>query len=135
MGHRCGEHQTRRTNRALLGLLLAVAFLGHDLLMAGDAHLAAAAHRGHAAMAMHSAMPALPPAREADTKTSTAIDGCGFFRVAIPVPDDEGRTTGPPCAIFATAPELGVLADAFARHAEPTAPPGVRRALLQVFLI
>lgn len=122
----------------LLGFLLALAFLGHDLLMTGDAHHATAAtphgfgRQGTATG--HTEGIAVDTIR-AHVGTTAEHDGCGYFALAVPPSNDHDAASGRHHAILGVVPGDGVSSPAPAETAEPTAPPGVRRALLQVFLI
>jgi len=108
-----------RDNRPLwIAFALALAFLGHDLLMAATAHTLGMHH----AAAMQHAMPAATAA-SSDIAHEAHADGCSTTRpVAQPSNDDPGLGL----AVSAVLP---------ANLAEPPAPPGVRRALLQVYRI
>ena len=122
----------------LLGLLLALAFLGHDLLMAADAkaegsaeHSSAAPHRAATHPEAGAAHPLL-----IETWETNHPAGCEVGRPAAPTtggdPDPAGLAAidGPISAtVSPLAPRLGE------GWAEPTWPSGTRRALVQVYRI
>lgn len=123
----------------ILSLLLTIAFLGHDLLMTSHpaAHIT---HAADSAMAtdgsMRDAAPAdaLAPESGETFHINDALDGCGYDRVAVLISNDGAHLTSdgslrafPRAVLLSGQRRLAVD--------EPTAPPGVRRALFQVFLI
>lgn len=140
----------RRSHRSrwhwsLIGLALVLAFVGHDLAMAGDAHQTAGSrHHGphHSAtqtMAGHH-LPGDPSQwithgeRPMNAATVTVIDGCGDDRIAVLTVDDNGLVNLQR-SVSSASVEHPTPLQRFSAINEPTAPPGDRRALLQVFLI
>lgn len=130
---------TRRADVSLLGLLLALAFLAHDLLMAGDAHHTLAQHRGpssaHDITAMLAANAPSSAAIPLHLDATVGLYGCGFLRAVIPARDDDSRVAGPEHATVDATTDRVPLSHGLAKATELTAPPRVRRALLQVFRI
>ncbi|MEA2513399.1 MAG: hypothetical protein QOJ59_2886, partial [Thermomicrobiales bacterium] len=119
-------------------------FLGHDLLMAADAHHVAAAplvteETGHQ-VSVHHAAPVghtgLPARLEAQPRNGmdASFTGCGFYRIAVPTRDD-CALSGPQDTLADVVLDRHALSLASRGGAPPTTPAGVRRALLQVFLI
>jgi hypothetical protein len=126
------------SSRALLGVLLAFAFLGHDLLMTGDGHHATAAtpHGSvHHRAAMGHSDEVAAAANRAHAGTMAEHAGCGYFALAVPPSNDHAAASGRHHAILGVVPLAGASSPTPAETAEPTAPPGVRRALLQVFRV
>ena len=135
---RCAPTSGGRSRRPLplVGLLLALPFRGHDLPMAGDAHAApspAPPDRHHVA---HPARTDSPGTASETTPVPDHPAHCAVVRPAAP------RTGGAPDPIPSAAPgdQTGApsppLAAPGARgRAEPTAAPGTRRALFQVYRI
>ena len=121
----------------LVGLLLALTFLGHDLLMAdahavGPASSSAGHHLATASWTAAGTVAAVPD--EAPKPIHPA--GCEVARPAAPPTRDDGA----PAEFEATSSVLSVavpplLSPAAGGWAEPTRPPGTRRALLRVFRI
>lgn len=126
-------------------LLIALAFLGHDLLMASDAHARPdaavdGAHAGHGHN--HTAMPDSPPGAEKHPIASesapgheSGIDACSTMRQLIQRPgtplqfDAELMTVS--VGVRIATPPLAI--DDWWR--EPASPPDIVRALFQVYLI
>jgi hypothetical protein len=128
----------RWSSGALLGFLLALAFLGHDLLMTGDAHHATAATThgsGHHGTATGYTDAIVADANRSHVSTMAEHAGCGYFALAVPSSSDHDAASGRHHAILGVVPGDGASSPAPAGTAAPTAPPGVRRALLQVFRI
>ena len=131
----------------LVGLLLALAFLGHDVAVAGDAHGAAGPPRGeharpHAdAPASEGVVPEHGAAEEAptagcDAAVCSPVTACGVGRVVAPDPDGNGHGARAAGAATVFAPVDDLAASPASRAlAGPTQPPGVRRALLPVLRI
>ena len=127
----------------LVGLLVVLAFVGHDLAMAGDAHqtvesghhgdgLATVGHR----MSVEHVSRTSQSEQRMDAASNTARDGCGYDRVAVFTGDDNATASLHGHASSALSEYLyPAPTQQFPTVDEPTAPPGVRRALLQVFLI
>ena len=126
----------RRRRVPLVGLLLALAFLGHDLLMAGVAHAApssAPSARPHVA---HHARTDAPGTAAETTPAPDHPAHCAVVRPAAPRrggdPDPfpaatQGSQTGTPSPPLGASGERGWV--------DPTAEPGTRRALFQVYRI
>jgi len=133
-----------------VGLAIVVAFVVHDVAIAADAHHAArsvtatggAGYHDHPAR--HGASP-LGHGPEAMDKTPAngchlvrcpSPGVCGVGRVAAHAGDRDDRASGRP-AWTVTEPLGGrfALPPPAPRGADAPPPPGVRRALLQVFLI
>lgn len=119
-----------------VALLLVVAFLGHDLLMASDAHT----HQ-RATVAVHSHHPLRSVNRDTadqgDISTSIRVDGCDTVWPMVqqePLSDDDTLHSPEGFVLFAV-PLFANIIPRNPRWIMPTAPPGVRRAMLQVFLI
>jgi hypothetical protein len=123
----------------LLGLLLVASFLGHDLLMAGEAP---AASRPEAGSSRHGsgahALQSDHHAPQAHEPTPEHRDNCHIGQLAVPRNDDAfGR------ADRDIAPGHGLVRDAAAANPhtgaipweEPHWPPGTLRALFQVYRI
>jgi hypothetical protein len=133
-----------------VGLVIVLAFLVHDVAMAADAHHAArsaTATERTADQDVPTPHGASSPGDRHRPTHETPADGChrvgcpppgvcGVGRVAAHVPDREDPATGPP-AWTVTDPLGGRfgLPPPAPRGANATLPPGVRRALLQVFRI
>ena len=123
----------------LAGLLVALVAVGHDLLMAGDAH-AAPPPMQQTALGGH-AVPAHTRdavARAGDDAHATGIasrDGCGSGQAV------SARGADASLARSTASTSAGCLRNAPSgtafgfEEAPPTLPPRVRRALLQVFRV
>jgi hypothetical protein len=138
VGIRSGEGRVHWSSGALLGFLLAFAFLGHDLFMAGGAHHATAAmahESGHAGTQTRHTDGIAAEEDQSRVGTMAERDGCGYFGLAVPTSNDHGMAGGRHHAILGVVPIDPASSSAPTETAEPTAPPGVRRALLQVFRI
>jgi hypothetical protein len=153
--NRAGTHQEhvprrhgsrRRRPWPLLGLLLTLAFLTHDVAMAGDIHRAAAlashdAHlepqaRASATFALDLTAGGSSAAEPCDCAGAEAPDECDVVRVVVFAPGDK-RIGSPRWAGMAPDPFLD---QSIARQPDwPAAghprAQGVRRALLQVYRI
>lgn len=126
-------------------VLVAMAIVGHDLLMAGGAHaqpeVAPTTTPSHSDL-HHAAIPATQPSAENDTTThgpapghETGFDGCSTIRQLV---QRLGDTFQLDVAFAADPACVPVAATPLAAHTwwrEPTAPPDVIRALVQVYLI
>jgi hypothetical protein len=110
-----------------IGLLLLAAIFGHDLLMAGDAHAAPAA--GH-----HAAMPAATDGPTVSESHHADNGGCSTIRAAVDprFSHGSGLAIAVPVGIGEWAPEPVSIRPETPRILWP---PGVRRALLQVYRI
>jgi anti-sigma factor RsiW len=122
--------------------LIALALFGHDLAMAGAAHAAVApdstdsghhaahadAHTGHHGVSERAPSPAQTPA------DSDHSNDCGISRPIVPIPHNDPNLH-PAAAAFDSLvlPTLPTLI--MSTWSEPSAPPGVRRALAQVWRI
>ncbi len=125
----------------LVILFLAIAFLGHDLLMAGDAHAQPAAGEAHAGHG-HAAMPDSSPeaghhaiASESAPGHESGIDACSTMRQLIQRPGTPVHLDAELVAVsvgvrIATPPPA---VDNWWR--EPASPPDIVRSLFQVYLI
>lgn len=138
MTNRLFGQPVRWSSGALLGLLLTFAFLGHDLLMAGDAHHATAAtshgtDRHDTAMG-HAGEP-IAGTNLPHATTMAEHDGCGYFGLAVYPSNDPDAPDPRDQTIFGALSIDAGSTPAPVEPPEPTAPPGVRRALLQVFRI
>src|SRR4051794_30660848 len=124
------------TGWTLVSLLLSFALLGHDFLMAGGAHHASAMALPVEDTTLTSGSSHLVSEMWGDgALASDAVGGgCGFFEVVPTLNDVSGPIAqqGEITSAFLDDEETTLL---IKRTEEPTAPPGVRRALLQVFLI
>jgi hypothetical protein len=113
----------RRCRVLSTAVLLAVAFLVHDLLMAGGAHAVTAAHRGVAADTVRAG-------------SYVHVAGCSAVRSMVPVragTDGDGRAAA---AAVPPPPLDASIAAASLPASDPRGgPPGVRRALLQIWRI
>jgi hypothetical protein len=108
-----------------IGLLLLAAIFGHDLLMAGDAHAAPSAGH-HAAMTAEVDGPSI--------SEGPHDSGCGMLRAAV----DRRLSPGAGLAIAIPAGIGEWVPEPVSVRPEPPRilwPPGVRRALLQVYRI
>lgn len=136
---------SKRNHICWSALLIAIAFLGHDVLMAGDAHAQPEAATGPVEYRVDSHHVAISDASHGtvaldEHATSTVphdaeIDGCSTLRsfVQRPVDPVPYRTT---CDATSLAmPICGTPLPIHEYWREPTAPPGTIRALLQVYLI
>jgi hypothetical protein len=124
---------------SLLGLLLVVSFLGHDLLMAVEAH---AAPRPGAGFAHHRSGAYAPRsdihARQTHEPTPEHPNNCSIGQSAVPRSDDafdqadQGVAAARSLVYDAAAanPHTGT-----ALWEEPRWPPGTLRALFQVYRI
>ena len=123
----------------LVGLLLALAFLGHDLLMAADAKAEGSADHSpavHHRTAIHPETDAADPLRIESWETNHPA-GCEVGMLAAP------PTGGDPDLLAGLAAIDGPITATVAPLAhcpgaawgEPTWPPGTRRALVQVYRI
>ncbi|MDP9368684.1 MAG: hypothetical protein M3Q03_10490 [Chloroflexota bacterium] len=122
----------------MIATLLVVGFVGHDIFMA---------RATHAAEAVTLSRPAHHPAVDLDSgngderafwshETSTRDEraGCMVVRPMMP-PGDDNPTVTVPAVSSASADEDKVASVRMPSCVAPGAPPGVHRALLQVFLI
>ncbi|MDQ3541638.1 MAG: hypothetical protein M3440_13230 [Chloroflexota bacterium] len=125
--------------------LIALAFLGHDLLMAGDAHArpdatADEAHAGHGHN--HTATPNSqasaekhPIASESAPGHESGIDACSTMRQLIQRPGTtlqfDAELVAVSVGVRIATPPLAV--DDWWR--EPASPPAIVRSLFQVYLI
>lgn len=133
----------RRHSGKLVILLLAIAFLGHDVLMAGNAHAqpdatAGDAHASHG----HTAMPDSTPeaghhaiASQLGTDQDSGIDTCSTMRQLVQRPGNYVQLDAAPPAICAMLPARAEQLAVDEWWREPAAPPDVIRAMFQVFLI
>ena len=129
---------TRGGLRALVALVAVLAILGHDALMVGDAHAAPTPAANHAAMRQHDA-------EHGGTTLETVGQpmapnepvGCTTIRLATLRVSGEGRLgpAGPPAAAVVAALDGAGPPSFTVVGTEPSRPPGVRRALLQVYRI
>lgn len=123
-----------------VAFLLALAFLGHDVAMAVAGHATAAPE---ATGSTHHAAPAAPhhghhSAPEPDTPpTPTDPDhseDCGISRPVVPIPHNDFDFHPAAAAVdVLVLPALPSLVASW--WAEPSAPPGERRARIQVWRI
>ncbi len=124
-------------------LLIALAFLGHDILMAEDVHARpdAAAGQAHANHG-HTAMPDNPPdagqhtiASEPAPGHESGIDACSTMRQLIQRPGTtlqfDAELVAVSVGVRIATPPLAV--DDWWR--EPASPPAIVRSLFQVYLI
>lgn len=144
----------RRKVGGTAAVAVAIALVGHALLMAGGGHPAAAAHAGHdappASQARHG------PARTLASSTvhskagvephptggdpaGDRTDGCGGLLALAwpqpqPTPSAGSAPVVPPAAVD---PVVLAVAESrvVASRLDPTDPPGTRRALLQIYRI
>ena len=122
----------------LVGLLLTLTLLGHDLLMAADTHAAAPAdrppldHLGTGSSTEAESESALPHSPAEPTHAT----GCEVARPAAPPTDDDGIPAGPGAASGPTTlPALPLAPSGGSGRGKSTWPPSTHRALLQVFLM
>lgn len=133
----------KRHSGKLVILLLAIAFLGHDMLMAGDAHArpdasAGEVHTGHGQAAMTDSSRGAGQraiASQSGPDQDSGIDACSTMRQLVQRPGtplhlDAELTTG---TVGLPVETSTPAVDHWWR--EPTAPPEVVRALFQVFLM
>ncbi len=123
------EHRWR-----LVGLAILLALLGHDALMATGAHAEGRAlHAGHDARMSDLQAPSVHTLATASTGCgmvpSAALQETALLRCAL-----LGGGTAWGGSITRLADLIGACTFAD-RSPDPTQPPGLRRALLQVFLI
>ena len=125
----------------LVGLLVVLAIMGHDLAMAGDAHQTVGSghhgsHHGDQPTTVGHRMIVEPThgERRMDTASNIVLDGCGYDRVAVLTVDESG-TVDLHGSVGSADVEHPAPMQRFPAVDEPTAPPSVRRAILQVFLI
>lgn len=133
---------TAARNNSRLGVvafLIALAFLGHDVSMAGVAHAAAAPDP--TGSAHHAAHADSHPTRHADgSPTQPAPAGsdhstdCGISRPVVSSPRDD-HALPPSGAVFDSLSLPALSTHVTPPWDEPSAPPGVRRALVQVWRI
>jgi hypothetical protein len=135
MGHLLSTRSLRREHRwPLVGLVILLALLGHDALMATGAHAARGPrHTGHHARASDLQTPSDYELAATSTgcgmvATATFQDSASLRRALLAGGDVWDGSTTERVNLVGTRP----LDD---RSPDPTPPPGVRRALLQVFLI
>lgn len=126
-----------------IALFIGMALLGHDVLMAGDAHALAAPHDGgvhsrhrHAASSeVHGSAGHHAPAQEPGAGHQTGLRECSSIRLLVlrvgGAPDLEVTSASVPIA-EAVWPVQEPLDDWWR---EPTAPPEIARAMFQVYLI
>ena len=128
----------------LLVALIAVATVGHDVAMAAQTHDGPSAssistsansgrHETPTTAAEHGALqPTTDPACPPDT--CPELLDCGIARVTnpIPTPDHPSITCTPAVHVVDLDPAAGPVPPA--SSIPPVQPPGVRRALLQVYL-
>ena len=139
----------------LVGLLLAPAFLGHDLAMTAsvDAHAGSTPHAAHGAHAgapharlhPHRFKPAaVPPdraegmGRSRDRGEATARPphgDCGVSRVVVRAPGDGDPVAATSPGGVIAAPERASLLGDGHSSSVPLHSPSIRRALLQVWLL
>jgi len=133
----------KHRQRVWIAVVLALAFLGHDVLMAGDTRAmpmpdAHAAGRGHRGADMHSVIIRfrVPVAfGRLDVASEAHMGGCATTRRAVPNSgDDPGLSVVSP-GIVSVAPAALLALPMCAWWREPSAPPGVRRAFSQVYRI
>lgn len=125
-------------NIKLVALALLLTVLAHDAVMAGDPHAAGHnAERHHAGASVHESLPAPALHRAEQASTYLLLAGetpCDPTIAARPssaadlLPDRAAEALIQPGAADASLPLAPVSGE------EPTHPPNVRRALLQVFL-
>jgi len=119
-----------------------MALLGHDLLMAGDAHALSAAHdedvqfsRHHPSSDVQSRAGHATSAQEPEPDHETGLRECSSIRLLVlrvgSSPDLEATSASVPNA-EAVWPVQEPLDDWWR---EPTAPPNMVRAMFQVYLI
>lgn len=117
----------------LLGLLLVVSFLGHDLLMAASAAAEPTAAHHSSTLPAHGKSAA---AQQRDGTPSNHPANCRIGQSAVPRSDDALGHGNPDLVAalgrVASIPAPGAHAGAFLRE-EPRWPPGTRRALFQVY--
>jgi hypothetical protein len=114
-------------------LTFVAAFLGHDLLMAADVH---AIGRHYATMVHHEEVAARPATHEHPVLVHGAHDENCFTTRSVVQPSNNNLSDG-------LASSVALLAEHGAGQAhfvhewwrEPAAPPGIRRALIQVYRI
>lgn len=135
MGHVLGTRSQMKEYRGpLVGLAILLALLGHDALMATGAHAVwGPLHAGHEARMSERQEPSVHTLATASTSCgmvpTAALQETALLRRALLTGDTVWGGSN-------TRPADLVRACTFADRApDPTRPPGVRRALLQVFLI
>jgi hypothetical protein len=153
MGHGIGRRRRGaiRWQSPLVGLLALLALLGHDALMAGDAH--AAPSPAHGADHSHSrhphhrptpvaSSPAHVPFADAATvgasreaPTPDRLPSCEAIRAVVRSAPDAAPKVTTGGGREAALPHPAASRHPRLRQAPPTSPPETRRALLQVFLI
>jgi len=121
-------------------LLVALAFVGHDALMVTDAHAAQMTIGHHAAHGGPHADEAVTAHHDAAASAHSPVptdelDGCDVARSIVRPAAPDTHPTALAVAIAASGLAVVSLQPTVpVMWSEPTAPPGVRRALLQVFL-
>jgi hypothetical protein len=121
-----GEQTTRRPHWSLLGLLLVVLLLGHDILMAS--HAVAAPHPA-AGTRSHGTTPSELPG-------SGHLENCGVWQVAVPRSGDDLPSPEQVKLVGGSFSALSLLSGCPSGHVvweEPHWPPGTLRALFQVY--
>ena len=132
------RHQIVKPSLWLQGLLIVLALLGHDLLMASHAPVAAMApardarhqhHSTHAEVDVTAALPHGHP--ESPHPSVCGIGGTALFPPVdqLDLPDLNAAAATAACQLPAAVLTRAVLWE------EPRWPPGTRRALLQVYRI
>ena len=117
----------------LIALTMALAFVGHDLVMAGGPHPAeAAAHPASAHDAAGHEAGADPSSQ--DLPEPNHSSDCGVSRRVVPRPNDPSPLAGDAAATGWFAVPIYEASDAWS-WLELTVPPGTRRALCQVWRI
>ena len=137
---RCAPSTRSRSRRhlALAGLLLALALLGHDLLMTVSAHAAPPPDNPqarHGQTAFHTGTETLG-AGPSEAPGPDHPAGCKVARSAAPRTGGNPAPAGPAGGgdpIGAGVPPLA--SQAGGGWAEPTSPPSTRRAVFQVYRI
>lgn len=137
----CGneEHHSGR----YVVLLIAMVFLGHDILMAGDAHARpdAALDTGHADHGQTTVPDSQhvggqhPLASESEPSHEPGFDGCSATRQLVQRLGESLQLDAAPAGVLTALPAMALQFTIGDWWWEPTVPPDIVRALFQVFLI
>lgn len=133
----------RLNHMCWVGVVIAITLLGHDVLMAADAHGqnsagADAAHSTHHHAGAPDIHHGLEEARDQRAQAPTddrGFEACSGTRQLVQRPDDSLQLDAAPMAVLAALPALALRFTTPDWWREPIAPPDIVRALFQVFLI
>lgn len=133
----------RLNHMCWVGVVIAITLLGHDVLMAGDAHAQSgvgthAAHSTHhhaEAPDIHHGLEEARAQRAPASTDDSGVEACSGTRQLVQRPDDSLQLDAVPMAVVAALPAMALRFTIGDWWREPIAPPDIVRALFQVFLI